>query len=402
MHNAQNYLRKCLDSLIAQTFKNFEIICVDDGSFDDSLNILHEYKNAFEKIKIFKQEKIGPAFARNFGLKQADGKYVIFLDSDDYFEVNLLEKLYKQAENFDAEISICSSRKVDNNENIIETNSPNFPIDIENTPLGKIFSAQDFKDNIFSLFTTVVWNKLILKSFLEKNEICFPKLNIYEDIAFVHSCIACAEKIIVLNEELVNYRVNQAISLASNRSKNTIEAVKSCLALKDFLCKKGIFNEFKNAYDKAFVNHIRAEISYCNQDEYCDFVEKFKTLLPDEWQKYQDIFKQKEITFEYFNQFIQNKKVMFWGASLFLKQILEKETKLHSNILGIIDKNPALTGKTFEGYQIYPPESILELKPELVILTVLSNNETIYKTLKEEFHQKYSNVKLLENILNRS
>lgn len=83
---------------------------------------------------------------------------------------------------------------------------------------------------------------------------------------------------------------------------------------------------------------------------------------------------------------------------MFIKQILEKEKEKNSNILGIIDRNAASAGKPFCNYTIYPPESINELKPDGVILTVLSNNESIYESLKQEFKEKYPNAELMPNI----
>ena len=91
---------------------------------------------------------------------------------------------------------------------------------------------------------------------------------------------------------------------------------------------------------------------------------------------------------------------MLWGGSLFIKQVLERETEKNPNILGIIDRNAASAGKPFCKYTIYPPDAINELKPDGVILTVLSNNESIYESLKEEFKEKYPNVELLPNIFN--
>ncbi len=84
--NVEKYLRECLDSVLAQTFQNFEIICIDDGSTDDSLKILNEYKSKDDRFIILQQEHVGAGAARNYALNFARGKYIQFLDSDDYFE----------------------------------------------------------------------------------------------------------------------------------------------------------------------------------------------------------------------------------------------------------------------------------------------------------------------------
>ena len=398
VYNVEKYLRECLNSILNQTFQDFEIICVDDGSTDKSLEILQEYKKKDDRFVILQQRHSGAGSARNNGIRLAEGKYIQFLDADDYFEPDLLEEMYNHAERFDADLTVCSSRKVDDEGNITETGSPNFPINIDKIPMEKVFNREDFKDDIFSLFTPIVWNKLIKKSFLEENHLEFPPLTIYEDIAFMHSLVLCANKIVAFNKELINYRFNRPGSLVSTRSSHTIEAIKSCMYLGEFLKLRGFLPEYENAYKKVFINHIRAEISYCNDDEYKKFLKEFKTLMPEDWMKYQSALRKDYITPEYLKHFIGDKRVMLWGGSLFIRQVLEKEQEKNPNILGIIDRNTASAGKSFCNYTIYPPEAINELKPDGVILTVLSNNESIYESLKEEFREKYPDTELLPNI----
>ena len=398
VYNVEKYLRECLNSILNQTFQDFEIICVDDGSTDKSLEILQEYKRKDDRFVILQQRHSGAGSARNNGIRLAEGKYIQFLDADDYFEPTLLEEMFDHAEKFDADLTVCSSRKVDDEGNITETGSPNFPINIDKIPMEQVFNRQDFKDEIFCLLIPVVWNKLIKKSFLEENHLEFPPLKIYEDIAFMHSLVISAGRIAAFNKELINYRFNRPGSLVSTRSSHTIEAIKSCMYLGNFLKSRGFLPEYENAYRKVFINHIRAEISYCNDSEYKKFLQEFKTLLPNDWQKYQSALRKDYITPEYLKKFIGDKKVMLWGGSLFIRQVLEREIEKNPNILGIIDRNTASAGKQFCNYTIYPPEAINELKPDGVILTVLSNNESIYESLKKEFREKYPNVELLPNI----
>ena len=398
VYNSEKYLRVCLDSLLNQTFQNFEIICIDDGSTDKSLEILKKYEKQDNRFKVLMQTHAGAGAARNLGIKSAGGKYIQFLDSDDYFKPDLLAEMFRFAEKHNTDLTICSSGKVDDMGNVIETGSPNFPINIDKVPNGKVFNREDFKGEIFSLFTPVVWNKLIKKSFLEKNNLEFPPLKIYEDIAFAHSLVICADRIVVLNKELINYRFNRPGSLVRKRANHTIDAVKSCIYLGDFLNSRGFLPEYENAYRKAFINHIRAEVSYCKDNEYKKFLEEFKTLMPEHWVKYQSALRKDYITPEYLKDFIGDKKVMLWGGSLFIKQVLEREKEKNPNILGIIDRNALLAGKSFCNYTIYTPESIKELKPDGVILTVLSDNESIYESLSAEFKIKYPDTELLPNI----
>lgn len=398
IYNVENYLKQCLDSILNQTFQDFEIICIDDGSKDSSLKILHEYVKKDKRIRVIEQQNCGAGIARNNGITLAKGEYIQFLDADDYFEPNLLETLYNIIKTQDSDIAVCSYRKVDNNGNITESRNPNSPINLDKTPILTPFNYKDFKEDIFSLLTPIPWNKLYRKSLLIEHNIKFPNLRICEDVAFVHSCIAIADKIIVTDSELINYRFARPQSMASYRTKYTIDIVHSCLELKKFLQKNNLFDQLKVAYTRVFQNHLRWEIALCDEINYKNFLKEFKTLLPNEWQDFKNILKKEEITLDYLYKFIGNKKIMFWGASFFLQKLLETETCPKDNILGVIDRNTASWGNFCGKYKIFPPESINTIKPDAILMTIWSNHDSIYPLLKEELKAKYPQTELLPNI----
>lgn len=397
VYNAAKYLKQCITSVLNQTFKNYELICIDDGSTDSSLKILQEYQQKDSRIKIFEQQHKGVAAVRNFGVSLAQGDFIQFLDADDYFEPNFLTEMIERAEKHGADIVICSYRKVDDNENITESKNPNSPINLDKIPMECPFSKADFKDNIFNLLTPTVWNKLIKKSLISTNNIQFPDISVASDIAFSHACLICAEKIIAFDQELINYRFNCSGSIATRRAKHTIDVVHSCLALKEFLTKKGLFKEFELAFEKAFRNHLRWDIGLCNNEEYENFLNDFKQIIPD-WQRYNSALKKESINIDYLNNIIENKKAMLWGASFYIQNILKMEKSPNPNILGFIDKNIALQGNYIGNYKVYPPESLNNLKPDFVIMTIWSNNEVIYPILQKEFSEKYPGIELYPNI----
>ena len=104
VYNVENYLRECLDSITSQTVKDIEIICIDDGSTDNSPKILKEYQKKDSRIKIITKENGGQASARNLGIKKAQGEYIAFIDSDDFIESEMLEKLYTKAKDNNLDI----------------------------------------------------------------------------------------------------------------------------------------------------------------------------------------------------------------------------------------------------------------------------------------------------------
>lgn len=398
IYNVEKYLRECLDSILNQTFQNFEIICVDDGSTDKSLEILEEYKNRDERFILLKQEHEGAGSARNKGIEFARGKYIQFLDSDDYFEPDMLEELYNHAEKYDADMVVCSSRKVDDQKNIVESGNPISPINTNITPREKPFCWKDFKEDIFCLFNVPAWNKLYLKELIVSNNLAFQNLTSCNDVAFGHISKICAKRIVVFNKELVNYRCGRRGSITQFRAKCTENIIYAALEIRKFLKERGIYEELKKSYIKAIKMHISWEITHCNDEQYQKFIKDLKTLMPEDWRLFQSALRKDYITPEYLNKIAGNKRVMLWGASMFIKQVLEQEKEKNPKILGIIDKNDALQGKRFCNYTIYSPQALVDLKPDALILTVLTNNASIYESLKKELKVNYPDIELLPNI----
>ena len=397
VYNLEKYISECLDSLLNQTFKDFEIICVNDGSKDSSLAILEEYAKADARIKVMSQDNGGAGSARNSGLKLAKGKYIQFLDGDDYFEFNMLEVLYNLAERYNADIAVCSSKKVDDNGNITERKNPNSPLNLYKIILNKPFSYKDFPDDIFSLTGTAPWNKLYRRELIQNQGLFFPNYVGPDDLCFVHKAIVCAERIVAIDDELINYRYNRPGSVQTYRANHTLDIIKAFLDIKDFLISQNKYNLLKNAYNKALLFSLRWEISLCNDEQYASFLKQLKGAFPTTWREYLPALKRDHITLDYLYEFIGDKKVYLWGASNFLKNLLENEHIKNQNILGIIDKNEASWGKTFGNYKIYSP-NILNVEPANILMTIYNNHESAYDAIKEEVCNKYPQIELLDNI----
>ena len=397
VYNVEKYLRECLGSILNQTFTDFEVICVNDGSTDSSLKILKEYSQKDSRFKIINQENQGAGATRNNGLKYAQGEFVQFLDSDDYFEPTMLEEMYNKAREFDADLVVCSCKKVNEFGEIIENSNPQWPIKLEAVPLNKVFNWKDFPEDILWMFCVIPWNKLCKREMLVKNDIDFQNISSSNDVAFGHKVKICAEKIVVFDRQLINYRCNHVESISKTRAKNTINIIHSAKEVKDFLIKRGFYTELENAFIKAYKNHIRSGISLCNDDEYKKFIDEFKTLYPDFFRIFLDALRPDFITLKYLDNFIGNKQVYLWGASNFLKKLLEKEKKANSKILGIIDKNEASWGKNFGNYKIHSP-NILKSRPADVLVTIYNNNIKVHENVKKEIDSNFSNINTLNNI----
>jgi len=213
VYNAEKYLKKCLDSILTQSLSDIEIICVDDGSSDDSFDILKLYAARDGRLQLISQKNSGPGSARNTGLSAANGKYVIFLDADDWFEYNFLEKMYMCSEKSCSDICICKSERFDS-----ESGSAlpsDWTLKTELIP-GETFATEDAAKYLFQFTYGQVWDKLFLRSFLIENEILFPEFRNSEDTAFAYKALLSSRRLAVVPEVFVHYRVNVSGSVSAS------------------------------------------------------------------------------------------------------------------------------------------------------------------------------------------
>lgn len=211
-YNVEKYLPKCLDSVCLQTLKDIEIICINDGSKDKSLDILNEYAQKDSRIKVINQNNSGVAKARNIGLANATGEYVQFIDGDDWVNLNLCEKVYNIAENNNSDIVMFNVAFYDNEKQQVTkgrfftTTVWNNHVD-ENTP----HTYKDCKTIFYGNLSAA--NKLYRKSFLDALEVKFPENVRFEDHLFHLETIFSAEKVNILDEQLYYYRQNRKNSM---------------------------------------------------------------------------------------------------------------------------------------------------------------------------------------------
>ncbi len=211
IYNAEKYLNKCIDSLVNQTKEELEIILVNDGSTDNSENIIKEYKD--KRIKYFKNENQGIGKTRNFGIEQATGKYIMFVDSDDYIEKDACEKLYSKAVNNNLDIVICDFFKVYDSGETEQITIPDF----------KDSSLKENPDIITEFLAP--WAKLYSRKMIIDNNIRFVENLKYEDAPFVIESLCCANKIGKLNECL-NYYLVHTNSETTVRDKRCFDILK--------------------------------------------------------------------------------------------------------------------------------------------------------------------------------
>lgn len=228
--NAEMYLTQCLDSVIGQSLKEIEIICVDDGSTDKTGIILQKYSQIDSRITVFHQENKYAGCARNLGLEHSSGKYVIFWDADDFFDSDALKKLYEKCEEDQADIGICGANKYDGE---LQLSYPAKQYMIkERLPEKLPFNKNDITRYLFNFCSNVPWNKMFLRSFILEHGLQFQPLRQANDVYFVMMALFLAERITVVKEELIFYRIFNSSSLTGKVTETrfcTVEAFRSVL-----------------------------------------------------------------------------------------------------------------------------------------------------------------------------
>lgn len=194
VYNAEKRLAKTLDSVFEQTFADFELICIDDGSSDNSLSILQKYASKHKNMTIISQENKRVSAARNAGLRAAKGNYIQFIDSDDLIEKDALALTYEKAAKTDADIVFFCHRRIINNkffsDNII--------------PMNDYLNTRDF--NLISPLTYYVWDKLFKKEFLISNGIFFHEdIVASEDGYYMLTCLSKKPKMEFIPKILYSY-----------------------------------------------------------------------------------------------------------------------------------------------------------------------------------------------------
>jgi len=221
VYNVAEYLPKCLDSVLGQTLSDIEIICINDGSTDNSGDILQDYVVKDGRIKIINQKNQGLSAARNAGLKIVHSDYVMFVDSDDYIAPNMAEKLYKKMEEDKSDVVICSAECVnllpqDASPDVVEWQSWLQPwFDEYIKPTGVYDVPKTIKDE----FISVVWNKLYKASIIKNYKIEFPLGLIEEDEYWLWAYMIHSKKYTFINERLYFY-VQRSGSIMTTRNGN--------------------------------------------------------------------------------------------------------------------------------------------------------------------------------------
>lgn len=233
--NVENYLSKCLDSLVNQTLKDIEIIIINDGSTDKSRDIIDKYKKKYpEIIKSFDKPNGGIADTRNFGLKCVNAPYFTFLDSDDYIELYALEYMYEEALNSNSDVVMSD----------FWWTFPNYE------KLTKDGPYHTNNELLIYMFATL-WNKLYRTKFIQSIDVEFPKGYRYEDASFLYKIVPFIKKWSYINKPFVHYVQRQG-SITHNHNEKVKDMIFVFNDLLDFYRNRNLFEVYQYELEYLF------------------------------------------------------------------------------------------------------------------------------------------------------
>ena len=246
-YNVEKYIEKCVDSITNQTYKNLEIILVDDGSTDNTGRLCDCFAKNDQRIKVIHKQNGGLSDARNFGIDIAKGKYILLIDSDDYVDSIIVEFLYNDLKNNNADISTCLAQDFLENSKIkLKENGKNF-----NSVLG----TESALENLMYLknVTVSAWGKLYKKELF--NNIRYPKGKLYEDLPTTYRLFSNAKIVSMNTKKLYYYLIRKGSIMNSKFTKKRMDSLYFAKEETEFI-KKHFPNIIKSAINKEFMEAI--------------------------------------------------------------------------------------------------------------------------------------------------
>ena len=249
-YNARDYIGACLDSILARDAIRIEVICVDDGSTDDTLSILNCYAENDARVRVITQENSGAGAARNTGMRYATGESLAFLDADDFFEPDMLRMAYEKAYSEDADVVVFRSDNYNEKTNVYSAMP--YTIQMGLLPHERPFAGIDIEYNIFKAFVGWPWDKLFRTEFVKENGLTFQKQRTTNDLLFVFSAIVKAQRISICGSVLAHHRrLDAGESLSVSRELSWDCFYRALCALRDQLKQWNLFERF----EQDFVNY---------------------------------------------------------------------------------------------------------------------------------------------------
>ncbi len=249
VYNAEKYLEKCISSIANQTLKDIEIIAVNDGSTDSSLDLLDKLSSKYKgKLKIFNKENGGAGSARNIGIENSSGEFIKFVDADDYLKLDILERMYTIAK--ENNVSLVRG----NYQTIIGPFKMEDKCSWSNILGNQIIDVRENKDYIVTE-TSGIGNKLIKRDLI--GNLRFPEKTKWEDLAIMPVVVASSKELFHMDEPIYNYRVNMNTTIKDfiNKIPNILDIIKCVESIEENMKKMGLSEEYKKQIEDLYILH---------------------------------------------------------------------------------------------------------------------------------------------------
>lgn len=386
VHNTAGYLAETIGSILAQTEKDFELICVDDASTDDSLAVLQTLGKQDSRLRVIHNEhSMGPGRARNLGLAKAQGEFVIFLDSDDLFAPELFDELSGALERTGADLAVCLNDELLPNGTRLPSSGA--MMDAKSCVPGYPLLRQPWTFRyLFQVIDTRPWNKMVRRSLMENHALVFPELRNFQDLPYSWGAAAFSSTIVFVDKVLVSYRVLRADSITlhiQHRKSCLPEALDYLYQLYQAVTQRGGHQELSESLANAQAQVILASKDQLDEEHCREAFDAYRTVYFPKWgldkmpreafySGYLYELCRRIMAGQYQMNFMellvaggeeklrallddcrqQGRRVALWGCGSYGQQLLAELEKRGWTLDGVIDQNPEKQGVVCHGYTI--------------------------------------------------
>ncbi|MCM1174200.1 MAG: glycosyltransferase [Blautia sp.] len=391
VYNAEKYIKECLDSVFKQTFQELEVLCIDDCSTDNSIELIRQAALQDSRLILIKNEKnLGAGGTRNRGIMLAKGKYFFFLDSDDLIEADAIKKLYQRAEKDELQLCFCANvfyNEVDKSIRKIPRTTDVFLKKYQDC----VFSWDDVKRFLYQNIFCVPWNRIYRTDFVRASSIRFPDLKNSEDLFFGEAIVTIADRMGTIAPEfpLIRYRLGREGQISSTIERNPYCMLESIRLLYGFLQKNHKLKDMMKSYHSMAVEMLLSSIksvensewvlkytvevgfpeiglSYLRCEDFTDAAsyKKYCELLVGKvpyFDSYTTSVREDEKKLEEIKTFIQQnreQKTALWGMGKKGKMLLRELEKRGCRLDYYVDTDPLKAGGMLKGNKIYRYEEI--------------------------------------------
>ncbi len=301
IYNAEKNIKKCIESIICQTYDNIEIICINDGSTDKSTQIIENYQHKDTRITLINKENSGVSDTRNTGIKKSSGKYIMFIDADDYISKDYIEKMYEVIQKYNCDLLISGYTEVRDGKNKNKKFSKCREKELN------ITYPQYLEDYLLTNFFNSCWKQLINKKIITKNNIQFSSdIKYGEDMLFSFECYKYSSKTYYIDNCGYNYYINSESVMQRKSIEALLQYLKDNRQVSDIILNNNTLSKSDQAKLKYKTLKTTNDI-FSKLIEYNYSYKECKENIAQEIEKYKNYFK----GFSYFKYSSPKQKVTF-------------------------------------------------------------------------------------------